>query len=296
MFWEKWIPKRYLVRSTVCGIEVVLTENSCDYYYSVLEFKNKKLNLIESGFSLGNLTLPEKIKKNKLPLVFCVTGKGLILKRIEQFGSGELNELISQNLPAANASDFYIQLYRQGDHGYLCILRKEKWQEIVRNLEGFKNEIADVLLGPVSIGNVSPISSKYSSVNTNSYSVALNNNEVESIALSSNKDHAVLDLQGIMLKPSDVLSFSAGFTYLTDQLPYESPRTELSSYRTKHSEKNKLKVLAYSFVSVAFILCITNVLFFSSFFATNQSLESELNLYQGKYEQINELKSRYYGE
>jgi Tfp pilus assembly protein PilN len=46
-------------------------------------------------------------------------------------------------------------------------------------------------------------------------------------------------------------------------------------------------------IGIAFALAATNVFFYTSYFDKNNKLETELSVYQGKYEQINQLLSDY---
>jgi Tfp pilus assembly protein PilN len=48
-----------------------------------------------------------------------------------------------------------------------------------------------------------------------------------------------------------------------------------------------------SAVIIAFTAAIVNVLFYTTYFDKNNKLETELSVYQGKYEQINQLLSDY---
>ncbi|PBQ30204.1 hypothetical protein CNR22_00005, partial [Sphingobacteriaceae bacterium] len=74
MFWDKWIPQKYYVKSEVCAVEICFREEGKVYYYSQLRNKNNKLELISNGTLQDLNALPEVIRKNKIPLVLIVNG------------------------------------------------------------------------------------------------------------------------------------------------------------------------------------------------------------------------------
>lgn len=115
MFWDKWIPQKYLVKSEICAVELCYTEEGLIYYFTQLRNKNNKLEIAATGSSKDVLVLPETILKNKIPLLLVLNGKGIILKKItlNEHSEQDPEALIRQNLPAINMSDFYAQVFKQ---------------------------------------------------------------------------------------------------------------------------------------------------------------------------------------
>src|SRR5687768_6035764 len=117
MFWDSWIPKKYLAKSEICAVEICFNDDGPVYHYTYLRNKSNKLELAETGSCKDTLVLPGVILKNKIPLILIVNGKGVILKKISLSENSEdsFEEIIRQNLPAINTADFYVQLYKQKD-------------------------------------------------------------------------------------------------------------------------------------------------------------------------------------
>jgi len=295
MFWEKLIPAKYLVKPAICGVEIVISDDRIKFYYSLIKNQNKKITISETGVCENKPELPERIKKNKIPLIICITGKAVVLKKVTLSEDIDFSEIVSQNLPASNAEDFYIQLYRQNDTlGFLCIIRKEQLDPLINTLHENKYEIADVLLGPPFIALVQPIVSNYNTVETNSYGIDFSNNCIEAIHLIQNhSEKAEIIIGDISIQPENVLSFSGGFVYLTNQNSYIGNESRLSLYRKNHLERIKLRLLSYALIGISLLVCLTNLFVHSGLFKENNSLETRLSLYQGKYEQINQLLSAY---
>jgi hypothetical protein len=298
MFWDKWIPKKYLVKSTICGVEVVFTDSGYKVSYSILKKQSNKLEISESGGCDTISSLPAKIKKGKIPLVLNITGKGVIIKKTNYNSDQELNlpEFIQQNLPAINPDDFYIQILKQNNSTcFISVIRKVQFDALLKEINENKFEVADVIIGPAAIVAINSIITGYNYVYAGDNRVELLNGNVENISIRDTDLTDIVDIEvdGLKIRRDQTLAFSAAFGYITSQNSYVSKETNLVKYKSDHLERNKIKTTFYFFVIVAFVVSLINFFFFSNYFSTNNKLQSELDVYQGKYEQINELLTGY---
>ena len=296
MFWDKWIPEKYLIKSEICAVEVCFTDDGIIYYYTVLKNKNNKLEISDSGFSNDNLKLPLAISKNKIPVFIVINGKGIILKKVTLNENSEpaMEEIIRQNLPAINSDDFYIQLYKQKDFsGFLVLCRKSQLDTIVAELKKEKLDIADILLGAPAIIGLEPLWTNHNSIKTSLQKVMLTNGSLDEIHNTPSDEHEDIKIEGLSFSSQHTLGFSGGLTYLMKQHIVINNNIELVSYNERHIEKNKFRFLSLVAVAVAFLLAVTNVVFYTSYFDKNNKLETELGVYQGKYDQINQLLNDY---
>lgn len=298
MFWEKWIPAGYLVKSQVCGIEVLVGNEGLHFYGTLVKNRGGQLSVTGSFQSAQQPTLPDAIRKNKIPIVVCITGKGLMNKKIvlPQAENFTLEECIAQNIPTLNREEFYVQLHRQENGtGFLSVVRKDRVDAILQLFSHLKTEPADVILGPAFIAGVGPIASTFNRLETLCYALELSNNSVDTILETDclAEDNRPLSLDGISLPAAQLTGFCAAFMYLTRAFGNYSSSGALPHYLHRHLEANKLRVLAYTCISAAFLLCLLNFFMFNSYFGQSRRLDTELSLYQGKYEQINELLDSY---
>lgn len=298
MFWDKWIPKKYLVKSTVCGLEVVFTDSGHKLFYSILKKQKNKLEVVSSGTCNALSELPQSLKKDKIPLIVNVTGKGVILKKTNFNTESELisTEFLQQQLPAINPDDFYIQALKQNNATcFISVIRKKQCDELLKETSDNKLEVADVLIGTGAIVSINNLIAGYNYVYAGDNKVELLNGHVESISNVNNDlgEKADIEVDGLRIAPNESLAFSVAFGYITGQSIYSSKDVNLTNYKFRHLEKNKIKTVIYFFVILAFASCLINFFFFSNYFSGNNKLQSELDVYQGKYEQINELLADY---
>jgi hypothetical protein len=294
MFWEKWIPAKYLVKATVCGLEILVTDGGFKFFYTIITIKNNKIRIVETGAGENKLELPPVITKDKIPLVLAIVGRGLISKKVS-FPDGEMNydELLMQNLPAIDRNDFDIQFYpQQGCDAFINIFRKDKVNSILELIKQTKNEIANVYLGYSFISEVTPLTSLFDRILTNDATIEITNSCIESVKTGVTEENSTLNIDDVSLNKFNVLGFALCFVYLLNSNRQHN-YSNLNDLLKCHIEKNKLRILKRAAIVTAFTLCLINYLCFNYYFTENKKLETELNLYEGKYQQINELLNSY---
>lgn len=294
MLWEKLIPEKLTSPSAVCGLDVVFSEEGMKLYYSLLKLKGGRLDLKEQGVCDQISDLPAEIRKNKLPLAISVSGKGIILKKImlpqEAY---TVESCMTSGFPAIHLEEFYVQLYPQRDQSaYLCLLRKEQMNDLLSVMETAKYNVAEIFIGPACISDVTLITSRFTAVQTAAYSLSLANDCVESV-MPQSVDRESLQLDTISIQPGNLLSFATAFLCLLNVHQQEEHGHFLSDHRSRFAEKNKLKALTGAMMAVIFLACLINFLLFSHYFSANAKLDSELSIYENKYQQVNKLLGDY---
>jgi hypothetical protein len=296
MVWDKWIPEKFLVRQEVCAVEACLTDEDSIFYYMLLKKKNRQLVLGDLGSAKSINTLPSVVKKNKIPLLLIINGHGVITRRINIADSSvPTEELIKQNLPSINIEDFYIQVFIQEDQsGYISLCRKNLINALLAEAMNNEFEIAAIHIGPCTITGMRPLWNSLSAVKSSLQAIELRNNNIESISsLPKGDEIKNIGLDGFSFPSSHTLGFSAGLAYLMHTEIGESASPELATYFEAHVEKNKFRFQLICAVAFAFLLAFGNVIFYSINFEKNNKLESELDVYQGKYDKISQLLEKY---
>lgn len=296
MFWDKWIPVKYLVKSEICAVEACYTDNGVIYYYTHLKNKNNKLELAGSGSSKDELVLPPIIEKNKIPLILIINGKGVILKKVTlgENSNPDFEDIIRRSLPAVNTADFYVQIYKQSDSSaFIALCRKEQPDQNIELIRNKKHDLAAVLVGAPAIIGLKPLWTSYNAIPTTLHLAELSNNELDTISSNAPSHSETIKIDDLVIPFEHTLGMAAGLSYLVQNPIAESSDAAIISIETHHREKNKFRFLMIGAVAIAFVLAIGNVIFYTNYFDKNNKLETELSVYQGKYEQINELLNDY---
>lgn len=296
MFLDKYIPAKFQVKTEVCALEICLRDEGTSYYYSHFRNRNNKLELIATGTSLEKPELPASLLKNKVPLVLVINGRGVIVKKISLTETAEQKpeEVIHRNLPAVNLDDFFAQLYRQSDQSaFIALCRKEQVNQILAGLIHAKYEIADVLLGAPAIIGLQPLWRNFNTLPASLHRAELSNNLLDTLGALPAEPVGPVKIESLQFEAVYTLGFAGGLSYLLRRRIADNCPGGLQDFYARHTEKNKFRILTLVVVGIAFVLAIGNVLFYTTYFDRNNKLETELSVYQGKYEQVNQLLENY---
>ncbi len=295
MWWERWIPKSYLVKSTVCGVECVCDETNTFNYVIALSKKNK-IEISDRGQTTIVSHITALAKKKSAPITIAINGKGVIAKKIifSENDSLKLQDLVQQHFATIQVSEFYVQFYKNTNNtGHLVICRKVQVDDILQLFENEKQTCVNVFLGSLIVNAISNLTSSFNRVDSSIHQLQLINGEVDSLEPYSTNDKTNLSLGDIEIKPTEVVAFASCFGYLTQQQNYETTDATLLNLYKTHSEGIKLKLLLFSVIAFLFVVsCINSVIFFQKF-EENHELEVELTLYESKNSQITELLENY---
>lgn len=296
MWWERWIPKSSLIKGSVCGVECVFDDNGFTCFYSILQIKKNKVVISESGNTTTVADILVLAKKNNAAIVLTLCGKGIIVKRIifSENDSLQLKDLLQQHLPTIAGDDFYVQFYKSSESsGNISVCRKEQVNEVLNQFTKDKIELANVFIGPLISNALSLITLGYNRLNSNTHLIELSNGFVDSLTAKKDDSPSELVIDDLHVNSSQLVSFAAGFSYLTQQTNYVSDNVELSKLPQAHLEKLKTRFLLAALIVFVFVISgINSVLFFQKY-DENSALEVQLNLYESKNNQITELLDNY---
>lgn len=299
MFWDKWIPERYHFKQEVCAVEAVFRDADVKYYYTHLKTKGARLEVVNSGVCDEPKQLPNTIIKNKVPLLLIINGKGVVLKKAEWSETEEESftpsRIIETHLPALQINEFYIQFYRQGPgNGFIALCRKDQADSLQSEFLALHPDLAAFYIGtPVIIG-LQNLWQNYNSIHTVLHTVELTNGKIESIAASVNEtERPSFKVDDLQLAPGQLTGFAAGLAYLTRQPLVSNLNDVVEQFSIQHAERNKFRFLQIVIVAVALCMALTNVFFYSRYFNASNALDTELNVYQGKNDEINRLLNDY---
>lgn len=297
MFWEKWIPEKYILGSHICGLEIIVGNEDARYYYTILEHHKNKLSIMDSGELSDPGLLEKKLQKKKIPVAICVNGKGLVFKKVTgQENKADHEAALLQAFPTINKGEFYLQYYKQLNcDGFISLYRKEQIDKVINTLTTAKLEIAAVYLGYGFMADVIPLVNLFNTIETNNAEVELLNGCIENIRVKENivTDDYSVTVEGMKLDRKSMVAFSLGFAWLLNTSNCYNYNDEIKLFAKRYIEKKKLKLLMYFFVGSAFLLCMVNFFCFNYYFNANRTLESKLSEYEIKYQKVDELLEKY---
>lgn len=296
MWWERWIPKSYLTKNAVCGVECIFDETGVSYQYAVLQINKNKVEISQEGSSTDISEIASLAKKSSAPISLIINGKGVIIKKIifSENDSLQLNDLMHQHLPAIPFNEFFVQFYKnEKNSGHIAVCRKEQINELIAGFAKDKIEIINLFIGPLICNALSTLTTTYNRFSTSINQLELVNGFVEAVQSINTNESINLVIDDLKIAPSQTVPFAAGFSYLTQQTNYISDNSEINTLSKQHLEKLKTRLLLFVLIAVLFVISGINSVFFFQKFEENNALEVELNLYESKNNQITQLLDSY---
>lgn len=294
MIWETWIPKKYQVKNELVSLEVDV-QDSAHYYFSHLQRKKNTIALQKTEL-LSDLNLPAYVLKKKLPLVLIINGRGVVCKKVilSTESHQEPERLLEEHLPALDLKDFYIQIYKQENNtAFICFCRKSLLDDVLTTLQTRNYDLAQVYIGSAAIIGLRPLWAQFNTIPLPHQQAELTNGYLDTLQAQETTAATVLSIGGMDLSPYHVLGLAAGLSYLMQQPLATNLNEGIDRLANTHLQANNFRLATAAIIIVALTIALTNVLFFSSYFDTNKRLETELAVYQGKYEQVNKLLNDY---
>lgn len=297
MWWERFIPKSYLTKSSVCGIECVFADDGLSFNYAIIQNRKNKIEVLEKGQNNDLNSICKIAKKSNAPIILTITGKGVISKKIifSENDSLLLSVLIKQHLPTINSNDFYVQFYKnEGQSGFLSICRKEQVDTLLNQLAKAKIECINVFISPLVCNALSGLTVSHNHLYTSLHQLDLVNGNVDMITPKSmDKESSTLNFDGLIIESAQTVPFASAFSYLTRQTTFSSDDLIINQLSLKHAEKLKIRVLLFVLIAVLFVISGVNSVLFFQKFEEDSALQMELNLYESKNSQITKLLEDY---
>jgi Tfp pilus assembly protein PilN len=296
MWWERWIPKSYLTKNAICGVECVVDESGTTFQYAVLSVKKNKVEIAQTGNTSDSSEILRISKKASAPIALAICGKGIIVKKIifSENDSLELKGLLQQHLPAIQFNEFYVQFYKNaGNSGHISLCRKEQVDTLIAQFSKDKTEIVNVFIGPLICNSLSAITTTYNRLSTSIYQLELQNGFAESVQSNASIDPTPLEIDGSTINPQQTVSFAEGFGYLTRQTNVVTDNIELTVLPEQHLQKIKTRLLLTTLIIFSLLITGTNAMLFFQKFDESNAIDVELNLYESKNNQITALLESY---
>jgi Tfp pilus assembly protein PilN len=296
MWWERWIPKSYLTKNVIIGVECLFNETGVIFNYVILQSKKCSVQISEQGTTSDVKEIIRLAKKWSSPITLTVCGTGVIFKKIifSENDSLELKDLLNQYFSALPSNEFFIQFFKNEiNSGHIAVCRKEQINQLISQFSLEKTEIVNIHIGPLICNAISTLSSEYNNIDTSIYTLDLEVGFIEKITPKVNPEIIDLEMGGIKINTNTLIAFASGFDYLSHQNTYQSENEEIINLPKLHVEKNKIRFLLFTIITTLFLICGVNSVLFFQKFEENNALEGELNLYQYKNNQITELLESY---
>jgi len=212
-----------------------------------------------------------------MPVVFSLTGKGILHKKIQQQG-GDKGKLFDYIFPNARIDDYVVQYLLCTDNSfYVSVIRKDQVERVVTEVSGLGYDILSLSLGPFALLPLLIITEyNNTSLIAGRHQLAFEKQAPVEYMYSNEINTTDVDIAGNKIASQFLVAYANGFQYLVKGLErVEVAYPLLESGRKNYEEKKLFKVLSLGGLIFFFSLLILNTIAYSSLSEKNNALSSE---------------------
>ena len=283
------------------GISIFLgPDGQSSFHLSYLKKTNDEIEILLNESFQSWDTLLEFLQDYKaIPMAIQLQGRGVLIKEIPK-----TEEITDKSLvdvfPNFTNEDYLFTYFKGFSKGWLNLIRKELYTDILEKFNSRYCRVFQVFLGPFVSENILESMNGYSGLYKfagHEISIETDSGLWESYKYNPQTSRKfLLKIQGTEMKENYIISYALAFSLLLQ--PYledygvEDPNLEGELY--EYRQKLKFRVNSIACLSILLFLLVINTLLFthySSKFEWIDSKSKEITLSRGELEELN-MKSK----
>ncbi len=280
--------KQILVPQKAAGLEIVLQgDNKLQIRLVLLEIKNK---LLQVEKKIDSIDSPEQLSayiSSDTPLSIVLNGKGILHKKLSQ--STDSANAIQSILPNANAADFYMQKYLNGEKEFVSIVRKNTADELIKLFTSQGFLMASFSLGPFQANSILSLAGLVgNTLSFDGHMLTINNHSITDYKSSPALEEGTIQIDQEVVEGKFILSYAAAFSELAlghnligiEDIFFTEQREEI-----KH--KKIFKLAGIGTLIFFLLILMSNFFFFDAYRKDLEKLTAEEAHYSGVLNKAN---------
>jgi hypothetical protein len=146
------------------------------YNVLVVQKRKGKVTIVERKSGIENEDELQRFIPNNTPVLITIEGWGVLIKQAQFNDEGAIT---SQLVP--NVNDFELYPFRQGDNGFVAIIRSETLQEVYGRLQTSLKDIIGLSVGPMAMFSLIKLLSLEGRISAGAYQIILDREKVSGI-------------------------------------------------------------------------------------------------------------------
>ncbi|SNT14091.1 hypothetical protein SAMN05421640_2480 [Ekhidna lutea] len=232
-------------------------------------------NLLDITDSYQNVDV-KAVEFRRQPIYLSIDGDGVIHKLVENPNDSSPEELVKSNLPKIDLNSVYFQYNPiSKDQGYLSIIRRTVFKEVMDHFDSFDSFIINVTLGPFATNILFTIQPEITSVSGSGYQLVAENSLLTSFNYTGVSSDESINFGEQNLNPEILLPyFSAIQHFIPSQNNNSAEWVEIEEQRKEFRFYNLYRKIILFAPTSLFLVLLINFAIFSYF----QSANSELTI------------------
>lgn len=258
------------------GVTVtILPEDRIAVSVVVVTKTGNSLRVIKKGTFSSIEEAKDFIPGNSV-LVLSVDGYGIINKQTDKETS---DAGISKILPNAKSADLYLQKIEQGNTGktFVSIVRKEKLNQIISELNACGFIPFDITLGPFSILNIVQFLADEKKIAVPNYVFTISDDKSLTFSREQVNDMADIIFGSDRIPGEYLVALAGCLCYFTQGVSFINNFTFISGQKKEFLARKGYKVLGPAILMFFFLLLVINMLLFSRYNVENNRLNATIS-------------------
>jgi Tfp pilus assembly protein PilN len=282
-----------IISQHLACIEVHYTnEGNCVYHLIILSKTGNSLKISQSAYQLTSLQETISLIKKGTPLILILTGKGIVIRKIQLNEGIDNNSIVNTIFPDVNNEEFRWEVASiVGNEQYIAIIRTKLIMNITGPFLDQGYSIVGLHIGPLILNDFISISKDYDgSIQTGNYSINFLNSRIADIKPIAEESDKKVEFANIEIEERFLLCFAAGFSFYVDQNTgsLDSIETLKENSTNFYFAKRVKRICVGALVGMLFLL-LANFLLFDYYNTKQKEISSRTILYTSKLERIDSL-------
>lgn len=281
--------------SRVAGVEANLgTDGKIEFNLILL---SKKKNLITIEIKENAIDDFEKLKSyipSETPVAISVNGRGVLLKKISDPSITSEAELISQVLPNAKDTDFYIQKNYSGKNLFVSVIRKDNFKKIADLFAAHQLPLIYASCGPFIAADLIPfLKEEVDEVVLNNLKLLIRNKSIADYKPDTGNADYILEVGEDKIPSSLIPAYACAFhLFLSASAIDGLPSEQIKILGEDFKNKNIFKIGGYSALAFFVGLMLLNYLVYNYYKSQNNELSGKSTAYEGMVKEIETLEKQ----
>jgi len=249
-------------------IEVIgLGEGSHQYNFLSIKSKSNKLEILKREKGIGEFGELKKHLKKDIPIVIAVTGRGVLIKKLEAGKVGDNTDFLKYILPNAKSDDFIVQTQNNDFGSIFCaVARRQDIETITALFTSCDLFVVSLSIGILSIGSIiNLLEIEQNRIVLGNHKIQIRNDQIFDISANKyRKQESNYKIGNDEIEPEFLTAFSAGFQYFI--LNHKNTLANNSVFNEKdYKYYKRFKATKMAFLLSCLIVLLVNFFIFDHF-------------------------------
>lgn len=241
--------QQYLLGSQFAGLEAELMSDRIVYRLMVIQRTKKKVRIVKSLPETSELAVVVNALPGNIPVVLCITGKGVLCKNVQADQDAERTTLLRKILPNVTAADFVLDsvYHSRGEH-IVAIARHETIDAVVNEVKSHL-AVVSVRIGAVCVHSIVSLFGDQSKIEAGTHVIAVQDRQLFAVTYQQLAgEQRELQLGTDKISSHQLIALAAAF-----QLIGRVESEELQEYSARKLSRLLTRSAVVFFLTVLFL-------------------------------------------